>query len=98
MTRDEALARLRPHERELRSAGVDALYLFGSTGRNEAKATSDIDLLCDLAGIRQLSLLDFIGIKDRLEDYLSAPVDLVERRGLRPRIRDRVVPEMVKVF
>ena len=98
MTRDEAIARLRPHERELRSAGVEALYLFGSTARGEAKAQSDVDLLCDLPNIRALSLLDFIGLKDQLEEYLSVPVDLVERSALRPRIRERVIPELVQVF
>ncbi|RVT93928.1 nucleotidyltransferase family protein [Sphingomonas crocodyli] len=98
MTRDEALARLRPHERELRSAGVDALYLFGSTGRNEAKATSDVDLLFDLDDASDMSLIEFARIRSQLADYLAAPVDLVERRTLRPRVKARVIPELVQVF
>jgi predicted nucleotidyltransferase len=98
MTRDEALARLRPHEHELREAGLRALYLFGSTARNEAKRRSDVDLLCEIDDDKELSLLDFIGVKHRLSDLLGSKTDLLERRGLRPGIRERVEPELVQVF
>ncbi len=98
MTRDEALARLRPHERELRSAGVEALYLFGSTARGEAKAQSDVDLLFDLDSNSDMSLIELAHVRSQLADYLATQVDLVERRALRPRIRARIIPELVQVF
>lgn len=52
MTREEAIAKVKPHEAELRAAGMAALYLFGSTARNEANARSDVDLSCELDAAR----------------------------------------------
>lgn len=98
MTRDEALRRLREHTPELRSSGVVALYLFGSTARNEAGEDSDIDLLFEIGDLSNFSLLDQCDIQIRLEELLNVNVDLVERRALRPRIKARVEPEMVRVF
>ena len=43
MERDDAIAKLRAHEAELRQLGVEHLYLFGSTARGEAREDSDID-------------------------------------------------------
>ena len=47
MERDQAIARLREHEAELKKLGVESLYLFGSTARDEAGPDSDIDLFFD---------------------------------------------------
>lgn len=65
---------------------VDRLYLHGSRLRGEADPESDLDLLVDFqdseAG-RQVSLLDFIALKQELEDLLGMEVDLGERSALR---------------
>jgi predicted nucleotidyltransferase len=54
--------------------------------RGEASAESDLDVLVDFedsdAG-RKVSLLDFIALKQDLEDLLDVPVDLGERSALR---------------
>lgn len=47
MHRAEAIARLKQHQTELRRLGVQHLYLFGSTARDEAGAGSDVDLFFD---------------------------------------------------
>jgi uncharacterized protein len=44
MKRSVAIARLRQHETALKRLGVDHLYLFGSTARDEARDDSDVDL------------------------------------------------------
>lgn len=98
MTRDEALKTLREHAPELRVPGLAALYLFGSTARNEAREDSDVDILCDLNDSENVGLLEFIDLQERLSSFLHCPVDLVERRGLRPRIRARVENELVRIF
>lgn len=41
---EEAIGRLREHEAALRRLGVDRLFLFGSTARDEAGEASDVDL------------------------------------------------------
>jgi uncharacterized protein len=98
MKRDEVIATLREHEPELRSAGVVRLSLFGSTARDEARADSDIDLLAAFDEAHALSLLDVIGIENRLADLLGQPVDLIEEATLRPRVRQRVSHEIVRAF
>ncbi len=44
MKRDAAIATLKAHEAELKKLGVEHLYLFGSTARDDAGEASDIDL------------------------------------------------------
>ena len=98
MNRDAVIATLRAHEPELRAAGIIRLSLFGSTARNEARADSDIDLLAAFDDARNLSLLDVIGIENKLVDLLGHPVDLVEDGTLRPRARQSASREAVRAF
>jgi predicted nucleotidyltransferase len=42
MDRQYVIKALKAHEPELRAGGVEALYLFGSTARDEAKPESDV--------------------------------------------------------
>ena len=51
------LQRLREHEADLRDKGVDALWVFGSVARGDARPDSDIHLLIDFAPDAELSLL-----------------------------------------
>ena len=74
------------------------LSLFGSAARDEARADSDIDLLAAFDDARGLSLLDMIGIENRLADLLGRPVDLIEEGTLRPRARQNVSREAVRAF
>lgn len=48
MVRDDAIRILGEHAEEIRAKGVTRLALFGSTARNEARASSDIDVLVDI--------------------------------------------------
>ena len=76
-----------------RKFGARSVRLFGSLARGEADAASDIDLLVELELGR--SLLDLGGMQFELEALLGRHVDVVTERGLRPRIRDRVLREAV---
>ena len=98
MERDKVIATLRAHEPELRAAGVVRLSLFGSTARDEARPDSDVDLLASFDEARNLSLLDMIGIENRLADVLGHPVDLIEEGTLRPRARQSANREAVRAF
>jgi predicted nucleotidyltransferase len=98
MNKDAALAKLKPFEPRLRARGISALYLFGSTARDEAGEASDLDLLFEYDPARPFSLFDQAGAMLELSDGLGAKVDLVSRIGLRERLRDRIEAEMVRVF
>ncbi|PFG73561.1 nucleotidyltransferase family protein [Tepidiforma thermophila] len=67
--------------------------LFGSRARGEADEQSDIDLLVELEPGR--TLLDLGGLQYELEQLLGRPVDVVTERGLKARLRERVLREAV---
>ncbi len=98
MNRSEAISRLKPLESRLRERGIKALYLFGSTVRDEAGSASDLDLLYEYDPSRNFSLFDQAGAMLELSDELQARVDLVSRFGLRSRVRARIEGEMVRIF
>lgn len=93
----DLLDRLKIMEPELRSAGLDALYLFGSRAREEARPDSDVDLAFE-AGPAKVDLWSRAEIMASLVDRLGMDVDLVERSSLLPRVRSTVEAELVRVF
>jgi predicted nucleotidyltransferase len=88
---------LRAQRREiLRVAAAHGAYnvrVFGSVARGEADEASDIDFLVDMAPGR--SLLDLGGLLVDLQGLLVRRVDVLTERGLRARIRERVLGETV---
>lgn len=67
--------------------------IFGSVARGEADTQSDLDFLVELEAGR--SLFDLGGLQYDLERLLGRPVDVVTERGLKSRIRERVLREAV---
>jgi predicted nucleotidyltransferase len=98
MNRDQVIATLRRHERELRAAGVVRLSVFGSTVRGDRRPDSDVDLLASFDESRRLSLLDVVGIELRLADLLGQRVDLAEEGTLKQRVQQSVDSEAVRAF
>ena len=98
MNREEVLAELRAHERELRQAGIMRLSLFGSTARGDRRPESDVDLLAAFDGNRRLSLLDIVHIENQIAELLGYPVDLVEEGTLKPLVQKAVEAEIVHAF
>ncbi|MFY9351903.1 MAG: nucleotidyltransferase domain-containing protein [Sphingobium sp.] len=98
MTREEAIARLKPHEAELRAAGIRSLALFGSVARGEAREDSDVDLMCEIDHDSGIDLIAFAGLQLKLQHFMRCSVDLVERGAMRPRIRASAETDMVPVF
>lgn len=93
---DAVLGALRSLLPELRERyDVDTLEVFGSRVRNDVGVQSDIDLLVTFT--RTPDLLAFIALEDELSAKLGARVDLVMRRSLKPRLRDRILSEAVPV-
>jgi len=73
--------------------GARNVRVFGSVARGDAGERSDIDFLVDLEPGR--SLLDLGGLNLDLERLLGSRVDVVSSRGLRDRVRERVLREAV---
>ena len=75
--------------------GVRNLRLFGSVARGDAGPESDVDFLVELAP--GTSLLRHAAFERELQGLLGRKVHVVSERGLRPRVRQRVLQEAVPV-
>jgi predicted nucleotidyltransferase len=73
--------------------GARHIRVFGSVARGEADDRSDVDFLVELEKGR--SLLDLGGLLMDLQTLLGRPVDVITEKGLKSRIRDRVLYEAV---
>ena len=71
--------------------GARNIRLFGSVARGEDDEQSDIDFLVEMEPDR--SLLDRAALQLELQELLGRNVDVVSERGIKPRIRDRVLQE-----
>ncbi len=81
----------------LKKNGVARAGIFGSYARGEQKKRSDLDLLIKFKG-KDKSLLDFIGLKQELEEKIKRNVDLVEYSVIRPILKERILNEEVRVI
>lgn len=61
--------------------GLSDIAIFGSYGRGQQTANSDIDILVDFE--RPIGI-EFIDLADELEKLLGTKVDLVSRNGIKP--------------
>jgi predicted nucleotidyltransferase len=73
--------------------GAYNVRIFGSVARGDADEQSDLDLLVAMQPGR--SLFDLGGLLSALEDLLGCSVDIVTEKGLRDRIRCRVLQEAI---
>lgn len=80
----------------LKRHGTKKAGLFGSCVRGEMKKGSDVDILVEIG--KDISLLDFVGIKLEIEDALGKKVDLVEYNAIKPLLRDRILNEQVRIL
>jgi predicted nucleotidyltransferase len=97
MRRAETTAVLAAHAAPLRAMGVGALFMFGSTARDEAGPGSDIDLFFDPAR-PGLSLFDVMDVRDQVASLLDRPVDVMTRASLHPYLRPRIEAEAIRIF
>lgn len=77
------------------SYGVVKASVFGSYARGEQTNDSDIDILVKLG--KELSLFDYIGLKQDLEDSLCLKVDLVQYDRVKPSLQSAIFQDE-KIF
>ena len=84
---------LRNNLPELRERyGVDYLGIFGSYVRGEQRDGSDLDVLVGYSQVPDL--FDFVALKMHLSELLGVRIDLVMKRGLKPRIGKNILAEV----
>lgn len=75
--------------------GARNVRVFGSCARGQAGHKSDVDLLVRLDDDR--SLIDHVALIRELEELLGCRVDVVSEEAIDPRIRERVLAEVVSL-
>ncbi len=96
--RDEVINRLQSRPDIMERFGVRALHLFGSVVREEARPTSDIDLMVDFFPGRPGGLFAYVELKHALEGLLGRPVDLITSGNIKPRLKRRILDECLLVY
>jgi uncharacterized protein len=97
MKRDEAVSRLKAHAADLKRLGVEHLYMFGSTARDEAREESDIDLFFDYQK-GKLGLYELMDVKEAAAQILGRPADIMTRDSLHRTLRQNIEASALQVF
>lgn len=92
------LETLKAHEVELRQLGVCHASVFGSVARGQTRPESDIDVLVDLDPERPIGVFEYTQLKLYIRELLGGASDVVNRRKLKPLLRDNILREAVNVF
>ena len=98
MRRDEAIARLKAAEPDIRAQGAARLYLFGSVARDEAQAGSDVDVFVDPDPTRQFGFDEFMAVYELLQERLGMEVGYTTRDGLHRLLRPEIEKSAIRVF
>jgi predicted nucleotidyltransferase len=98
MKRADAIKKLRTFASALKDRGATSLYLFGSTARDQATGTSDLDLFLDYDPRSRFNAFDLVAAKRLLQHGMGVEVDLTTRNGLHPLIRKKIESEATRVF
>jgi uncharacterized protein len=95
-TRQEVIVRLKSLKGELATRyDVREIGIFGSVAREENTTGSDIDFFVECGS--HADFLTYIGLWQYLEEIFGMRIDLVSKGGLKGRIRDAVMRDVVFV-
>jgi len=75
--------------------GITSIQIFGSYANETQESDSDLDLLVTLEEGRDL--LDIIGFKLDVEEFLGITVDVVTENALSPYFRDEILKDAVAI-
>lgn len=93
-TLDEIQKILKPNMATFREDyQVTSLGIFGSYARGEQSEDSDVDILIDYEKAPTLSKL--VDLRIVLGELTGVQIDLVTKNGLRPRIREQVLADVI---
>ena len=73
---------------------ISSIGLFGSVVRNDFTHDSDIDIVVDF---NQPVGIEFVDLALELEELLQRKVDLVSRKGIKPKYFEAIQTEIVYV-
>ncbi len=97
-TLEDVLRILRAHESELRRLGVAHAAVFGSVSRGQAGAGSDVDVLVELDESRPIGIFEYARLKLYVNELLGGSGDVVNRRTIKPLLRDSILRDAIHAF
>jgi len=97
MRRNEAIAKLRWHDAELRRLGVERLYSVDSTARGEAREGSEVDMFFDYQR-GKFGLFELMDVKGQTSRILGCKADIMTRDSLHKLLRSRIEASALRVF
>jgi uncharacterized protein len=98
MNRHNALETLRKSESALRARGVRHAALFGSVARGDDRPDSDIDIMIEIDPDAHLTVFGYVGLKEYIASLFDAPVDVVNREGLKSYVRPAATADAIYAF
>ncbi len=94
----QTLKILRDHQPALQRRGVRHAAVFGSVARSEADEDSDIDILIDLDSARPIGVFAYAHLKLYINELLGEKADVVNRKTLKPLLRETIIQDVVHAF
>ncbi|MFT5207875.1 MAG: putative nucleotidyltransferase [Candidatus Omnitrophota bacterium] len=90
--KSQVLKLIEKETNSIKKYGVKKLGLFGSFARGENKTKSDLDFVVEL---NKKTLDSYMGLKFFLEDLFKKHIDLVLIDSIKPRLRRRILKEVI---
>jgi predicted nucleotidyltransferase len=94
----QVLGTLHAHEAELRKRGICHAAVFGSVARGEARPDSDIDVLVELDPQQPMGIFEYARLKLYVAELLGGSADVVNRKTLKPLLKDAILHDAVNAF
>ena len=94
----QTLEILQNHRETLQRRGVMHAAVFGSVARGEADENSDLDILIDLDATRPIGLFAYASLKSYINELLGGKADVVNRKTLKPCLRESIIRDAVYAF
>ena len=96
INKEHIIALLKKYKKDQsKKFGIIKMGIFGSVARGSVNEGSDIDIVVEL---NKRNLLNRIGLKMSLENFLGVPVDVVSyREDLSPLLKERLTKEVINV-
>ena len=83
---------LKKHKQELvNNYHIKDIGIFGSYIRHEETENSDVDIIVDFS--KPIDLFSFIRMRNYVSEIVGLKADVVTKKGLHPRIAERILKE-----